>query len=111
MSFSRVALSDYVPRVRSVDIERLRSRLSEYMRLVRRGETLLVIEREEVVAEIVPPGRTLSRVDRFESTLDALAATGTITRARVPKKGWTWKAHGLGLPRGTAAERLGEIRG
>ena len=103
--------SDYLFRVKSVGIKQLKARLSEYVRLVKRGETVLVTDREEVVAEMRPPRRTSSRADHVEEALDALADAGLITRASAPKKGWTWKARGLGLRRGSAATLLDEIRG
>jgi prevent-host-death family protein len=40
-----------------VDIRELKSRLSEYIREVRGGEDLLVSDRGEVAAELVPPRR------------------------------------------------------
>ncbi|MFM7736104.1 MAG: hypothetical protein ACKPBU_09045 [Alphaproteobacteria bacterium] len=46
----------------------------------------------------------------IESVLDELAASGQITRAKMPKGDWTWKVTGLGLPEGTAAALLDELR-
>jgi prevent-host-death family protein len=37
-----------------VRIEELKARLSEYLRLVRRGESIAVLDRETPVAQIVP---------------------------------------------------------
>lgn len=48
--------------------------------------------------------------DNLRSVLDRLAADGTITRAREPKVGWTWRTRGLGLPTGTAARLLDDLR-
>jgi antitoxin (DNA-binding transcriptional repressor) of toxin-antitoxin stability system len=47
--------------VRSVGLKVLKNKLSEYVRLAARGETVLVTDRDRVVAEIVPPqpGRSL----------------------------------------------------
>jgi antitoxin (DNA-binding transcriptional repressor) of toxin-antitoxin stability system len=42
--------------VRSVGIKVLKNRLSEYVRLAASGETVLVTDRDRVVAELVPPG-------------------------------------------------------
>ena len=39
----------------AVGLNALKNRLSEYVRLAARGETVLVTDRERVVAEIVPP--------------------------------------------------------
>ena len=47
--------------MKSVGVKQLKTRLSEYLRLVRHGETVLVTDRDEVVAELRPtrkqPGR------------------------------------------------------
>jgi prevent-host-death family protein len=40
--------------VKAVRIAELKARLSEYLRAVRRGETIAVLDRETRVAEIVP---------------------------------------------------------
>jgi antitoxin (DNA-binding transcriptional repressor) of toxin-antitoxin stability system len=41
--------------MRAVGIKVLKNKLSEYVRLAERGETILVTDRDRVVAEIVPP--------------------------------------------------------
>ena len=46
--------------VRSVGIKVLKNRLSEYVRLAASGETVLVTDRDRVVAEITPPKQTRS---------------------------------------------------
>lgn len=40
--------------MRSVRIAELKSRLSEYLRAVRNGETIAVLDRETPIAQIVP---------------------------------------------------------
>ena len=40
--------------MRTVRIAELKARLSEYLRAVRRGETIAVLDRETPVAQIVP---------------------------------------------------------
>jgi antitoxin (DNA-binding transcriptional repressor) of toxin-antitoxin stability system len=45
--------------MKTVGIRDLKNRLSEYLRQFRSGETLLVMDRGEVVAEFSPPGRAL----------------------------------------------------
>ena len=42
--------------MKTVGIRELKNRLSEYLRLVRSGETVLVTDRGEVVAELAVPG-------------------------------------------------------
>jgi antitoxin (DNA-binding transcriptional repressor) of toxin-antitoxin stability system len=41
--------------MRSVGLKLLKNKLSEYVRLAAGGETVLVTDRDRVVAEIVPP--------------------------------------------------------
>jgi len=49
--------------MKQVRIAELKARLSEYLRAVRRGETIAVLDRETPVAEIVPVrDRTALRV-------------------------------------------------
>ena len=42
-------------RMRSVGLKVLKNKLSEYVRLAAAGETVLVTDRDKVVAELVPP--------------------------------------------------------
>jgi antitoxin (DNA-binding transcriptional repressor) of toxin-antitoxin stability system len=42
--------------MKRVGLRELKNRLSEYVRYVRKGHTLLVTDRGEVVAELRPPG-------------------------------------------------------
>ena len=48
--------------MRAVGIKTLKNRLSEYLRIVAGGETVLVVDRDRVVAELAPPhvGRAAS---------------------------------------------------
>jgi len=49
--------------MKAVRIAKLKARLSEYLRAVRRGETIAVLDRETPVAQIVPiRGRTALRI-------------------------------------------------
>jgi antitoxin (DNA-binding transcriptional repressor) of toxin-antitoxin stability system len=41
--------------MRSVNLKVFKNRLSEYVRIVAGGETVLVIDRNRVVVELVPP--------------------------------------------------------
>lgn len=93
-----------------VSIKQLKARLSEYIRLVKAGETVLVTERDKVVAELRPSRREAPIADRLDELLDALAATGEISRAAQPKGDWTWRSRGLGLPPGTGQALLDELR-
>jgi antitoxin (DNA-binding transcriptional repressor) of toxin-antitoxin stability system len=68
--------------MRAVGLRVLKNRLSEYVRLAALGETILVTDRERVVAEIVPPSEGRARSPR-----DALLADAV-------RKGWLTPALG-----------------
>jgi antitoxin (DNA-binding transcriptional repressor) of toxin-antitoxin stability system len=72
--------------MRAVGIKVLKNKLSEYVRLARGGETILVTDRDQVVAELVPP-----RVDRATTVADAvlvdLMRQGWLTPAAHPLSG------------------------
>lgn len=103
-------MATIIAMAKAVGVKQLKARLSEYLRLVRGGETVLVTDRDEVVAELRPARRQTYPGEDLDETLDALAAAGEITRASLPKGSWTWKVRGLGLPAGTAQTLLDEIR-
>ena len=62
VNLDKVATSSYFIVVRAVGIKVLNSRLSEFVRLAASGETVLVTDRDHVVAEIGPPKETRSPV-------------------------------------------------
>ena len=62
--------------MRSVGIKVLKDKLSEYLRLVASGETVLVTDRDRVVAELVPP-----RAERSPFVADRVLAEGV-------REGW-----------------------
>ncbi len=68
--------------MRSVGIKALKNRLSEYVRLAATGETILITDRDRVVAELSPPGPT-----RAPGLPDALLADavrdGLVTPAAI----------------------------
>ena len=49
-----VTISGHTMTMKQVRIAELKARLSEYLRAVRRGETVAVLDRETPVAQIVP---------------------------------------------------------
>ena len=55
--------------MRSVGLKVLKNKLSEYVRLAASGETVLVTDRDKVVAELVPP-----RAERSPLLADAVLA-------------------------------------
>jgi antitoxin (DNA-binding transcriptional repressor) of toxin-antitoxin stability system len=68
--------------MRAVGLRVLKNRLSEYVRLAAAGETILVTDRERVVAELVPP-----REGRTPWAADALLADAV-------RRGWLTPALG-----------------
>lgn len=96
--------------MKSVGVKQLKTRLSEYLRLVRGGETVLITDRDEVVAELRPTRKLPGIGDSLDEILDSLAERGDVTRAIVPKQRWRWKATGLGLAEGSAKALLDEVR-
>jgi antitoxin (DNA-binding transcriptional repressor) of toxin-antitoxin stability system len=53
--------------MRAVGLKVLKNKLSEYVRLAARGETVLITDRDTVVAEIIPPrpGRSTMVADAW----------------------------------------------
>ena len=105
-----VTTGDYNSAMKVVGIKQLKARLSEYVRLAKAGETVLVTERDEVVAELRPARRQTPVTGPLEDVLEVLAASGDISRAAQPKGDWSWRSRGLGLPPGTAQAVLDELR-
>jgi antitoxin (DNA-binding transcriptional repressor) of toxin-antitoxin stability system len=96
--------------MKAVGVKQLKARLSEYVRLVKSGETILVTDRDEVVAELRPARRQRRSAEDLEEILEGLAEAGEITRPSIPNLGWTWQVKGLGLPAGTAQRILDAVR-
>ena len=64
--------------MKAVGLRELKNRLSEYIRQVRSGEGLLVTDRGEVVAELIPPGQAAAD-DATPPGLVPLARKGLLT--------------------------------
>jgi antitoxin (DNA-binding transcriptional repressor) of toxin-antitoxin stability system len=64
--------------MKAVGVRELKNRLSEYLRQVRAGESVLVTDRGEVVAELSPPGRATTAGD-LSPALIGLARRGLAT--------------------------------
>ena len=72
--------------MRAVGIKTLKNKLSEYVRLAAGGETVLVTDRDRVVAELGPP-----QGGRAEAVSDALLAEAV-------RQGWLRPPVARGLP-------------
>jgi antitoxin (DNA-binding transcriptional repressor) of toxin-antitoxin stability system len=64
--------------MKSVGIRDLKNRLSEYLRRVRLGESVLVTDRGQVVAELSPPGQGQAD-SSAAAALRGLAKRGLLT--------------------------------
>jgi prevent-host-death family protein len=64
--------------MKTVGVRELKNRLSEYLRQVRSGESVLVTDRGEVIAELSAPGRAAADAS-VPAGLLALARRGLIT--------------------------------
>jgi antitoxin (DNA-binding transcriptional repressor) of toxin-antitoxin stability system len=84
--FDEVATGRYLGSVRAVGLKTLKNKLSEYVRLAAGGETVLVTDRDRVVAELIPP-----RTGRAEELADAQLAEavrqGWLTAPTLPARG------------------------
>lgn len=93
--------------MKAVGVRELKNRLSEYLRLVRRGEEILVTDRGEVVAELRQPS------PRIALPYPALVEVARQGRARLglPNRPDLYPALGPVLPKGSAAKLLDDERG
>ena len=72
--------------MRAVGIKQLKNKLSTYVHLAAAGETVLVTDRDRVVAELVPP-----RAGRGDAVSDAVVAD-------IVRRGWMTPAACPGGP-------------
>lgn len=63
--------------MRAVGLKVLKNKLSEYVRLASGGETVLITDRDRVVAEMVPPAAGRSQ------TVDDVALADLVRRGRL----------------------------
>ncbi len=85
--------------MRAVGLKTLKNKLSEYIRLASRGETVLVTDRDRVVAEIVPP-----QDGRADTLSDARLAEAV-------RRGWLRPPllQGAGAPPRATVAKLADI--
>ena len=93
--------------MKAVGVRELKNRLSEYLRLVRNGEEILVTDRGEVVAELRQPSPRITLP--YPALLDAIqhgrARMGQANRADL------YEPLKPVLPSGSTAQLLDEERG
>ena len=75
--------------MRAAGVREVKNRLSEYLRLVAQGETVLVTDHGRVVAQLAPPPLGMPPATSDEEALRRLAALGKVRLARdlVPSPG------------------------
>ena len=95
--------------MKTVGLRELKNRLAEYVRDVRSGEGVLVTDRGEVVAELVPPGQATA-TSAAPSGLVALSKSGHLTLGAENDAAVYPKLSRLLKPR-RAAELLDQERG
>ena len=83
-----------------VGIKALKNKLSEYIRAVAAGETVLVTDRGQVVAEFVAP-RVRADASPAEQKVGELVRLGLLTPAKVSPR--------ARLPRRKPVAKLGEV--
>jgi len=74
--------------MKAVGVKVLKAKLSEYLRHVKAGETVLVTERDEVIDELRPAYRQSSLPSTLEDGLERLAESGEATLRSEEIKGW-----------------------
>jgi antitoxin (DNA-binding transcriptional repressor) of toxin-antitoxin stability system len=82
-------LYSYAESMSVVKVSALKNRLSHYLRLVRGGETVLVSDRDQVIARIEPAGDLSSTGTGDAGWLDDLERRGIVRRGagKLPR-GW-----------------------
>jgi antitoxin (DNA-binding transcriptional repressor) of toxin-antitoxin stability system len=96
--------------VKTVGIRELKNRFSEYLRQVRSGESVLVTDRGEVVAEFSPPSHGLTD-GSVPAGLLALARRGLLTLGSPDDAGCYPALPRVQRGQRRAAELLDEERG
>lgn len=72
--------------MRAVGLKVLKNKLSEYVRLAEQGETVLVTDRDRVVAELSPPQKSRSPM-LADAVLAEAVRQGWITPPSMPSGG------------------------
>ena len=78
-----MASGSYFRRMRAVGIKTLKNKLSEYVRLAAAGETVLISDRDQVVAQLGPPEARRSSEVADVMMADAVCR-GLVTPAALP---------------------------
>jgi antitoxin (DNA-binding transcriptional repressor) of toxin-antitoxin stability system len=73
----------YITVMRAVGVREVKNKLSEYLRIVAGGETVLVTDHGRVIAQLAPPPAHTPPALSEDEALERLAAAG---RVRLPRR-------------------------
>jgi antitoxin (DNA-binding transcriptional repressor) of toxin-antitoxin stability system len=96
--------------MKTVGAKILKAKLSEYLRLVKAGEVVLVTERDEVVAELRPAHRQKTAPTDLGEQLEMLAEQGKATLRSESIRGWSGPKEKIKLKSFSTASLLDAIR-
>ena len=94
--------------MRTIGVRDLKAHLSQVLREVQDGATVLVTDRGRVIAELRQPDAALPPKDRVERAMTRLAAAGVLRLAERSAVGYIVSP--LSLPDGTGASLLDDTR-
>ncbi len=101
----KVTTGGYDSRMKAVGVKILKAKLSEYLRLVKAGEVVLVTERDEVIAELRPSRRQKTAPSSLEDALQLLAEQGLATLRSQTESKWSGVDRRR-LPKGFSTQAL-----
>lgn len=96
--------------IQTVNIRALKDKLSSYLRLVERGDVVLVSDRGTVVAELRQPTMHQTAIDAVMGRLQQLAETGRV-RLGLPNTPEAYRSAGSRLSAATIDSALAATRG
>jgi antitoxin (DNA-binding transcriptional repressor) of toxin-antitoxin stability system len=97
--------------MRTAGVRELKAKLSEYLRDVAGGETILVTDRGRVVAELRAPSTGAKDIDPEARRIRDLMAKGLLLRPALSKdRGALFRLRGPGFPPGTSQRLVDEDR-
>lgn len=88
----------------------MKARLSEYVRMAKAGEIVLITDRDEVVAEIRASRRQPIESENFEDKMDQLADAGLLTKASKRPKDWKGFQTNISVPLVETEKILDDLR-
>lgn len=94
--------------MRTVGIRELKTHLSQVLREVQGGETVLVTDRGKVIAELRQPGLGTTTLSPTDQKLAELAAKGVLKLAEKPWAGYTPSP--VKVPPGTLQAMIDDMR-